>query len=422
MFLSEYVSRDDVDAPQLFTYTSSCGPLRALLPPWNDNLSKGTYFADIAGSGTSIDREQAALCARAEALERYCSSVYTSDQFITAAEVDLSEPCLSLLTLPVCSARELSRPGCPLTKPDPTQPIRWVRGVDLHTTEPTWVPAILSYLYFSCENEFENIAHSISTGTAAHTSYARGLLGATMEVIERDAISILWLQKMALPEIVGFLQYPRLAPYAEKFRQSSRGFEVRLFDATFDLGVPVVYGVLRSHYNKLQHTLVTCSAAATPEEAAEKAIRDMTAMRLASRGHLSPNRSPDDFRTVMDGMVYMAEASQQEGFDFLLNGTRKIGLDEMSKLSSPTPEGQMRELLGRLAEKKMRAFAVDLTTDEASTVGLKVVKVVIPGLQPLAFDARARYLGHSRLYELPRQLGYAVHDEEQLNTAPQPFG
>jgi ribosomal protein S12 methylthiotransferase accessory factor len=46
---------------------------------------------------------------------------------------------------------------------------------------------------------------------------------------------------------------------------------------------------------------------------------------------------------------------------------------------------------------------------------------VIPGLQPVGFDYRARYLGHQRLYDAPKQMGYPVYAEEDLNPWPQPF-
>jgi len=50
-----------------------------------------------------------------------------------------------------------------------------------------------------------------------------------------------------------------------------------------------------------------------------------------------------------------------------------------------------------------------------------VVRVIIPGLQPLSFHYRARYLGHPRLYEAPALMGYPVLREEDLNGWPQPF-
>jgi ribosomal protein S12 methylthiotransferase accessory factor len=70
----------------------------------------------------------------------------------------------------------------------------------------------------------------------------------------------------------------------------------------------------------------------------------------------------------------------------------------------------------------MPVYAVDLSTDEAIRAGFRVVRVLIPSLQPLSFHYRARYLGHPRLYDAPAKMGYAVRAEGELNPWPQAFG
>jgi ribosomal protein S12 methylthiotransferase accessory factor len=52
---------------------------------------------------------------------------------------------------------------------------------------------------------------------------------------------------------------------------------------------------------------------------------------------------------------------------------------------------------------------------------MTVVRAIIPGLQPLTFHHRARFLGHPRLYEAPVRMGYPARLEAELNAWPQPF-
>jgi ribosomal protein S12 methylthiotransferase accessory factor len=70
----------------------------------------------------------------------------------------------------------------------------------------------------------------------------------------------------------------------------------------------------------------------------------------------------------------------------------------------------------------MPLYAIDLSTDEAIRHGFRVVRVVIPSLQPLSFHYRARYLGHPRLYRAPSLMGHVAKAEDELNPWPQPFG
>src|SRR5262249_41744709 len=147
-----------------------------------------------------------------------------------------------------------------LIAPDPKLPIRWVRALSLLTGNLVYVPAIMVYLYTGHATPGERFWIPITTGCAAHRSYERALLAAILEVIERDAISLVWLQKLRLPRIVIDRFSPALASYWRHYEQGSAELEYCFFDATSDLGVPTVYGVQVSKINNRLSTLVSCSA------------------------------------------------------------------------------------------------------------------------------------------------------------------
>jgi ribosomal protein S12 methylthiotransferase accessory factor len=104
----------------------------------------------------------------------------------------------------------------------------------------------------------------------------------------------------------------------------------------------------------------------------------------------------------------------------LKSGSRRL-LSETTALEADSEKSLLASTLNRLREKGLDTFAVELSTDEALRSGIRVVKAIIPGLQPISFNYRARYLGHPRLYEAPAQMGYESHKEEDLNHLPQPF-
>jgi ribosomal protein S12 methylthiotransferase accessory factor len=193
------------------------------------------------------------------------------------------------------------------------------------------------------------------------------------------------------------------------------------FDATTDLGIPTVYGVQRAPWNRTGATFVTCASAASAAEALAKVIRDMSHSSSAFR---RPRPTPDnveEFTGIFHGATYMARAEQAQGFDFLLkSGSRRL-LSEIPALEADSEKALLASILNRLREKGLDTFAVELSTDEALRSGFRVVKAIIPGLQPLSFNQRARYLGHPRLYEAPAQMGYESHAEEEINPLPQPF-
>ena len=76
-----------------------------------------------------------------------------------------------------------------------------------------------------------------------------------------------------------------------------------------------------------------------------------------------------------------------------------------------------------LKKHSLEAVFVDVTTSQINKIGFKVVKVIIPQLQPLYLDEDFKYFGGRRLYSIPRVLGYtkAKTKEEDLNKIPHPF-
>jgi ribosomal protein S12 methylthiotransferase accessory factor len=375
----------------------------------------------IEGAGVGLNDQEATIRARAEALERYCACVFSPDQFIRASANELGNAALDLAAVPRCSKAELSNPLCPLLLPDKSVPLRWVQGVSLFDGRRVYLPVIMVYLYAGIEGPGERFWFPISTGCAAHTSLERALISAVLEVIERDAISITWLQKLGLPRLEMDFVPAVVAPYWERYQSSCKEPEYVFFDATTDLGIPTVYGVQISPENKRLTTLVSCCTALQPADAVVGAMREMAAGRIAFRQPRPVPNKLEDFTEIFHGASYMARSEQAHAFNFLLHAGRKRLLSEMACTGEGNDKLDLRLLIDILKKKQLEAFALDLTTDEAIRAGLRIVRVIIPGLQPLSFNYRARYLGHPRLYEMPRMMGYPVYNEEQLNHWPQPF-
>lgn len=407
------------DSPRVRIQSSRMENMQPLLPNTRPGIK-----ATITGTGTGLESADCLLPSFGEALERYCIRVFNKAQFKVASAEELGSEALDLDCIPKCSETELRHPKCQLQVPDRKARIRWVRGLSLFDGRLVYLPVVMVYLYAGFMSPAERFWFPISTGCAAHTSFERALVLAILEIIERDAISILWLQKLSLPLLEVDHVPANLMPFWERYQASSEELEYFFFNATTDLGVPVIYGVQRARADENLTTLVSCSAAPDPVEALIKVMRDMAACRIASRMPKDIPESWDDFASIFHGARYMAQAEQAHAFDFLLQSGKKQALSEIPSCPMGR-QGEDRDALRSVVEllrrHKLEAYAVDLTTDEALRSGVRVVRVVIPGLQPVGFQYRSRYLGHPRLYQAPGKMGYKVHTEEELNPWPQPF-
>lgn len=381
-------------------------------------ISQETLF--LHGSGVGETADEAIVPAFAEAMERYATSIVYEEQSIWRPANDLDSRALDLDAIPQCSADELAGPWCSLVRPSKSQPIRWVQGISLDDGDPIYVPAVMVYSHIGWRGAQERFWLPISTGCAAHESYEKATLHGICEVVERDAISIVWLQQLALPRIVVDRTGPLATPYWNLYQQASADVDYHFFNATTDVGLPTIYGIQVSRFHPYARTTVACSTGLTFDQALAKVIRDLTSFK---RAFVAKRELPADigaFTGVLDGASYMAQPMHEHVFKFLLNSDRQVSLSELS-VTENAPLRTLSDVLARLISLGMKPLAVDLTTDESVRAGLRVVRVLIPELQPLSLHTAVQYLAHPRVYEAPTRMGYSARDEANLNRWPQPF-
>ena len=373
------------------------------------------------GAAGDKDPALARVVSAAEAVERYASCRFHPDDVRWAAQDELPARSLSLDAVPRCSEAELAHPRCVLRAPEPAERIRWVEGISLHTGEKVWLPAVMVYLHIPIASPAERFWLPISTGCAGHFDPYQAVLNAVLEVVERDAISVVWHQMLALPRVDLSSVGPAAVAALEVLDRSC--VELTFFDATFEHGIPVVYALERSPHDPDVHQLVMCAVDLDPSRAIAKIVREAASSRiaLASEIHRRKPTDLDGFINVSDGALFMAPQDKAAAFDFLCSRSDRRRCGEFRVAGSGSSKGDLGEVLDRLERSGHEAFAVDLSTDECRRIGFSVVRVVIPSMQPLSFAFRAQFRAHPRLYEVPEFLGLPVRREDELNPWPQPF-
>lgn len=373
----------------------------------------------LTGAGRAATPELAERIAIAEAAERYAAFKFRPAEWIRDSARGLGAAALDVATLPRMSAAELAaNPGWSNLSGEDV--IRWLPCRDLSTGDEVLVPAVMAVLGLRPENQAEHFWAGNSTGFAAHNSVEEAMLGATYETIERDGISLTWLQCVAWPRLEDSSRLPARARELLEWRAMC-GIETLVFSVAneFDLFSAYILELARG-----DDTVCQVVGAATSHDAGhaiEKALLEAGMVRH-SLYSTSASSVPADIRAFHDplhGAKYMSLPRHRKAFRFM---TRDAGHFQIEERPSLPPAAALDRAVANLAARGHRVIACELTTDDVRAHGLHVVRVVVPGLQPLSFKPGVQYRGSDRLYDYPRRLGLRVRSERELNSWPQPFG
>ena len=409
---------DDPGEPAIFNCSTKMADTRRFMP-------LGCFDSN---GGAGLTREQARGAALGEALERYCASVYFSDELVLASHRELAGDG---------SRRALSPQELRLFDPRQRDEIRydwfeggtricWTEGFSLTHREPVLVPASLVYIPyfpFGRDRGERSIGPSISTGQACGADHRQATLRGLCEVVERDAFTISWLQRLP-GRAIRLDSSPALSRlFSERFDRPHLDFT--LLQLQTDIEIACVFCLIVD--SSATPALVATGGAASldPEEAVRKALVEAVQTRQWAKflGNqprpvlVEPDWSGvDDFERHV--FVY-AYCDMLDAVEFLRSATDSVDIAELPRAEpGADPLEQARE---RVEAVGAEVLVVDLTTADVAACGYSVVKVIVPSAQQLEGDHSHRLLGSPRLYELPRKLGSTPCGYEQLNPFPHPY-
>ena len=381
-----------------------------------------------ATGGVSTDRESAIAKAVGEAVERYCSAFYETDEMPLCSYESATFPCVAADKFALYSHEQYRQQDFPYVPFETTTPVRWAQVINPMNGEVTFLPAAMVYLpyYYDFSEQESPIVQPMSTGLACHCSTNEAAIGAICEVIERDAFTITWQAALARPCIV--VETLDDANYDRVNRFRDAGHSVTLFDITLDVGVPTVLSVLRNNVPQAPALVLAAAADLSPERAVCKSLEELEHTRRYSQlitSHM-PRLVPDpQYKNVVDQISHLnfwCDHINAPLADFLFASDKRIDFNEMTNLATGDAGQDLDGLLAKLHTIGHQSFIVDITTPDIEELGLVVMRAVIPGFHPMFLGHELRALGGSRLWEIPQKLGYRGVDRiTGDNPIPHPF-
>lgn len=420
--------------------------LHVVITEITDAYRFSPFSGGISSTGVGLTLDYAMNAAIGEAVEGYCASFIPEGLPLTTWS-ELKQKGYEAMHAeewPLYSDAQYTQNDFPFHPFREDTPIRWVEGISLLNHSVRLVPAALVYCDYHTKPDEFRICYPNFTGVACGQSQDAAILSAIYETVERDAMTIWWLNQLAMPRC----RLDSGAWFSSIFsdRFATPGLEFELWEITTDLGIPTFFGLATDL--KEQVYIGGCAAHLDPQIAALKALFECVQNRLGAlalkRGEGSrilnskvgkkvlqpPKESQSsclmaannfcDLTHINQNLQLYTDPAMRSYLEQVRTNPNKVSLDRPAK-SKGDLSADLTHCLEILHQHGFDVIVVDLTLPEIVMEGLTVVRVLIPGLVPNSVTAWP-YLGCRRLYDVPETLGFSRKHEADLEKAPIPYG
>jgi ribosomal protein S12 methylthiotransferase accessory factor len=413
-----------------------------------DMRHAGPWWNDPVGGGSAFDNASAARrAAIGEVVERYCGNIVRRELVTRATYDELvarGEHAVDPDTLVLYSAAQYSAPGFPFVPLARDQVTDWVRGHSLTRDVPAWLPASLVYVnWYGTELATGSATNgAFYAGIAAGPDLRSSIRAGLLEVIERHATMVWWLNRPVLKAVrpAGAL--------SDTWPEATSGGQLRgwLIAIENEFSVPVIAGVVEDRAQRL--LTIGFAARGDPEQACLKAWTEGLILQEISRDLLSPKSvynsvvashrladqglkawRPDrqyldayrhDFHDVTSLLCQPQVYLDPRAVDMIrpwVDVPAGISLDELPRLEPDTLE----TLQAAVESRGHEIYYADITTSDVAATGLRVTRTLVPGTIPNS-PAAFHYLGRNVAQDSAVRLGWRSQPlaESELTTIPLP--
>ncbi len=302
----------------------------------------------------------------------------------------------------------------------PTSSFKWIQGYSYVQQRHVYVPARTASPHQEAVTQDEPfIRKLISTGLATYPERTEALLRGALEVIERDAYMISWLNQLTLPRI----QVDELAHDAElAFLMASCDryrLQVHLIPLLTDAPAHVIMAVIEDPLKHQPPFAFGLKAHRSLSAAARGAIMEALRARSGTRRRLSMPDRPPLPKTIghFDRLDYWAQGDNYKKLAFLIEGP--VQAPQIAPWETDSVEAHWQRILTWCTTRGYECLSVPLTPSRANVTDWHIEMVIIPELQPIHYHEGLPHIGGTRLQEIPTQYGYRARDP--FVTEPHPF-
>ena len=390
--INAMLERHELDKYGLFMYQCLSADTKKIF-----NISR-----DVSSGGLGIHEKKdiAMIGCLAEALERYCMSYIPPKEIISCKKNELASKYTfsdfsTYTKYQYNKYNEFLNPNLDI--------IDWTKIYDIHNTNHyMYWPASLIYLPFDINKP---IAETTSTGMAAGFSIDECIKSGLMELIERDALMINFMQRLNPPEI----DTNTIDGESKKLIDSIKEeYKIKIYRLYSDINAPIYLSIIYKYENKKIHYGIGACAGLDSDKVICKSLKECLFTYFYSLNIMDVKQNNcDKIKTLYEHFLYY----QEDNFDKLLFDSDIVKYQKEIV--------RFDDVIKSLKTNNINVYYKELTTSDVKPTGIKVVKIIAPSLIDLNKSHIYPRLGAKRYWDVPKKLNIPYH--KKLSDMPHPF-
>lgn len=293
---------------------------------------------------------------------------------------------------------------------DEVREIEWTPVWSFTHREFKYLPT--AYCYYGYPNSSEPDCWADSNGCAAGNTLESAILHGFMELVERDAVALWWYNRLQKPQVdLDSFNEPYFQALKEYYQTLHR--DLWILDLTSDLNIPAFAAISRRSDREVEDIIFDFGVHFDPKVAIYKALNGINKiLHAVSASNLDGStRYGSSMSEVAINWWKTATTANQP----YLVPDRSLPAKSCADYPQLVSDDLLEDVMTcqQIIESKgMELLVLDQTR---SDIGLKVVRVIVPGLRHFW-----KRWGGGRLYDVPVESGWLQEPvpEKELNPIP----
>lgn len=302
----------------------------------------------------------------------------------------------------------------------------WIEGRSLIDGKKIFVPAQTVSAAESVRTRVRNglepiIIRQTTTGLATWPTQEGAIVRGALEVIERDAYMITWLNQLSPHKMDLTIlcdEHPPLKALVEKCARYR--LKVHIMRMPTDAPAYALMCVVEDETDHVPRYAVGLKAKRNPAESALGALVEALRARRGARAQYKKAPTDQEAHAVghYDRLGYWAQPGRATRLEFLIEGETEAR--DLEAWEHENDEEYLSRLSAWCSERDYGFAHVSFTKSGANLTPWHIEFALIPEMQPIHYFEKQPHTGGARLSQIPALFGFAARATPYLDD-PHPF-